>query len=453
MPVKPQVKTLTNNSVDVLNAIRSSATQNYKDYVPVATANGENLKEIGAVIMDSPSLQNEFLNALVNRIGRVIVTSKMYDNPLAILKQGVLEYGEVIEEIFVALAKPYQFDPEFSETNVFKREIPDVKAAFHVMNYQKYYKATVSNDQLRQAFLSLEGITDLISRIVEQMYAGANYDEFVVTKYMLAKYILNGMMYVEEIPQTTKDNATDIVTAVKSMSNDLRFMSDKYNLAKVRNYTDWSDQYILIDTKFDAMMDVNVLAAAFNMDKAEFIGRRILVDGFGNLDIERLSEIFASDPTYTEIASDDLTKLNAIPIMIVDKNFFMIFDNFYNFTELYNGEGLYWNYWYHVWKTFSISPFANAVVFNSVTPEVTAVEISPEAVSIKVGQKAILTASVTTAGFAPESVDWTITAGSEYGTIDNKGNVTGTAAGTITIKATSTFDSTKSDTATVTVTA
>ena len=73
--------------------------------------------------------------------------------------------------------------------------------------------------------------------------------------------------------------------------------------------------------------------------------------------------------------------------------------------------------------------------------------------SIKVGQKAVLTASVTTAGFAPESVDWTITAGSDYGSIDNKGNVTGTAAGSITIKATSTFDSTKSDTATVTVTA
>ena len=39
----------------------------------------------------------------------------------------------------------------------------DVRAAFHTMNYQKFYKATISNDQLRQAFLSWQGITDLIT--------------------------------------------------------------------------------------------------------------------------------------------------------------------------------------------------------------------------------------------------------------------------------------------------
>ena len=32
------------------------------------------------------------------------------------------------------------------------------------MNYQKYYKTTIQNDQLRQAFLSWQGITDLIAK-------------------------------------------------------------------------------------------------------------------------------------------------------------------------------------------------------------------------------------------------------------------------------------------------
>lgn len=53
------------------------------------------------------------------------------------------------------------------------------------MNYQKFYPTTVSNDQLRQAFLSWQGITDLIGRIIEQLYTGANYDEFLVMKYSL----------------------------------------------------------------------------------------------------------------------------------------------------------------------------------------------------------------------------------------------------------------------------
>ena len=189
MATKPKIVTLTNSSVDILNVIRNNATVNYKNYVPVATADAESIREIGAIIMDSPQLQNEFLSALVNRIGRVLVTSKMYDNPWSMFKKGTLEFGETIEEIFVNIAKPFQFDPNVAETNLFKREIPDVRSAFHIMNYQKYYKTTIQNDQLRQAFLSWQGITDLIAKIVDSMYTGANYDEFQTMKYMLAKHI------------------------------------------------------------------------------------------------------------------------------------------------------------------------------------------------------------------------------------------------------------------------
>lgn len=152
MPTKPKVVTLTNSSVDILNVIRNNASQNYRDYVPMATPDADSIREIGAVIMDYPNLQNEFLSALVNRIGRVLITSRMYDNPWTMFKKGMLDFGESIEEIFVNIAKPFQFDPEVAESTVFKREIPDVRSAFHIMNYQKYYKATIQNDQLRQAF-------------------------------------------------------------------------------------------------------------------------------------------------------------------------------------------------------------------------------------------------------------------------------------------------------------
>jgi hypothetical protein len=143
MPTIPKIVTLTNSSVDVLNAIRNSATQNYREYVPVATANADCVREIGAIIMDNVALQNEFLSALVNRIGRVLITSKMYTNPYKMFKKGMLEFGETVQEIFVNIAKPFQFDPKGAETTIFKRETPDVKSAFHIMNFQKYYKTTV----------------------------------------------------------------------------------------------------------------------------------------------------------------------------------------------------------------------------------------------------------------------------------------------------------------------
>ena len=453
MPTKPHIKTLTNSSVDILNAIRNSATTEYKNYVPVATTDAESVREIGTIIMDMPQLQNEFLSALVNRIGRVIVTSKTYDNPWSMFKKGMLEFGETVEEIFVNIAEPFQFDPDYAVANQYKRELPDVRSSFHIMNYQKYYKATIQNDQLRQAFLSWQGITDLIAKIVDAMYTGANYDEFQTMKYLLAKRILAGGLYPVTVATVNADNSKSIVSTIKGVSNNLEFMSDKYNIAGVQNLSKKNEQIVLVNSNFDAIMDVEVLASAFNMSKAEFMGNRVLVDSFGALDTERLNKLFADDATYTSISDTELKALDAIPAVLVDKDWFMIFDNFMNFTEKYNGEGLYWNYWYHVWKTFSVSPFANAIVFVPGTPSVKSVTVSPETATVSAGQSITLSAVVDTDYFAPQTVVWS--SNSDDVTVSASGIVTvssdATSKTTVTITATSVYDNTKSASATITV--
>lgn len=453
MPVKPKIRTLTTSAADILNVIRNNASVDYRNYVPKADANDvESVRTIGAIIMDYPALQNEFLNALVNRIGRVMLTSKMYSNPIAFFKKGVLEYGESIEEIFVNIAKVQEFNPEIAEQEVFKRVVPDVRAAFHIMNYQKFYKATVTQEQLKQAFLSWDGVTDLIARIVDSMYTGANYDEFLVMKYLLARHILDGRVYPVTVPTVTAENAKAIITTVKGVSNKLTFMNSDYNPAAVRTFTDKSDQYMIVNSVFDATMDVNVLASAFNMDKAEFLGHRVLIDGFGDLDVARLGEIFAGDPTYNEPSQEELAALNAIPAVIVDKDWFMVFDMLTQFTEQYNGQGLYWNYFYHVWKTFSVSPFANSVLFVPGTPSVTSVTVSPTTASVPKGGSVSLSAVVVTEYFAPQTVVWTSSAAdvkvSPAGVVTVDADAKSTSA---TITATSAFDGTKKATCTVTV--
>ena len=453
MPVKPKIRTLTTSAADILNVIRNNASVDYRNYVPKADANDvESIRTIGAIIMDYPALQNEFLNALVNRIGRVMLTSKMYSNPIAFFKKGVLEYGESIEEIFVNIAKVQEFNPEIAEQEVFKRVVPDVRAAFHIMNYQKFYKATVTQEQLKQAFLSWDGVTDLIARIVDSMYTGANYDEFLVMKYLLARHILDGRVYPVTVPTVTAENAKAIITTVKGVSNKLTFMNSDYNPAAVRTFTDKSDQYMIVNSVFDATMDVNVLASAFNMDKAEFLGHRVLIDGFGDLDVARLGEIFAGDPTYNEPSKDELAALNAIPAVIVDKDWFMVFDMLTQFTEQYNGQGLYWNYFYNVWKTFSVSPFANSVLFVPGTPSVTSVTVSPTTATVQKGGSVSLSAVVATEYFAPQTVVWTSSAAdvkvSAAGVVTVDADASSTTA---TITATSAFDGTKKATCTVTV--
>ena len=445
MPTIPKIFSLTGNSVDIVNAIRNNASTEYRNYVPVATNDVESLREIGGIIMDYVPLQNEFITALVNRIGRTILTSKMYENPWAMFKKGVLDFGETIEEIFVDIAKPFEFDPAVAENEVFKRVTPEVRTAFHTLNYQKFYKATINQEQLRTAFLSWDGVTSLIAGIVDSMYKGANYDEFLTMKYMLARHILNGRVTPISVGAVNANTAKTAVTTIKGVSNAITFLSPDYNVAGVRNNTEKNNQYLLVDSRFDAMFDVEVLASAFNMDKAEFAGHRILVDSFGSLDIERLGVLFENDPNYHEFSQDELNELNAVPAVLVDRDWFMIYDMLNQFTENYNGQGIYWNYFYHVWKTFSVSPFANAVAFVEGNPSVTSVAINPSSVSVSTDTgSTTLTPSVETEFFAPKTVVWSVAKEPEAGEVSvsvhgivSWKNWTG---GSFTIRATSTFD-------------
>src|SRR5699024_43208 len=168
--------------------------------------------------------------------------------------------------------------------------------------------------------------------------------------------------------------------------------------------------YMILTTDISSIFDVEVLALSFNMNKAELIGRQVGVDGFGTFDEDRLAEIFADDPynTYTPFTPDQKNALSSIKGLMVDESWFMIFDNYYNMTEIYNPEGLYWNYFYHVWKTFSISPFSNAVLFTEQTPAISSVTVSPGTATVSKGQNAQFTANVVATGFAPKNVVWSV---------------------------------------------
>ena len=456
MATTPSPKVFTNISSDALNAIRNQASQNYRNYVPVCTNNADSIKAVGAVIMDSPDLRNEFLHTLINRIALVIVTSKLYSNPWSVFKRGILDFGETIENVFIELTKVYEFNPVDAESSVFKREIPDVRTAFHVMNYQKFYKVTVSMQMLRQAFMSANGVTDLIAKITEKIYTSANYDEFLVMKYMLAKKIVEGQMYgvATNDPSTSADAAKAFIASAKQVSNMWEFMSPDYNLAGVRTTCDKSNQYVIIPAEFDALIDVNVLASAFNMDKTEFMGHKILIDSFAPTDSDRLAEIFANDPAYVALTSDEIAALGNVYGVIVDKDWFMIYDNLNEFTEIYNPEGLYWNYDYHQWKTFSINPFANAAVFGTLG-SITSVTVSPSTSTLVkdgTGEQVQLSATVVASGIVDQEVVWT-SADETKAVVDQRGLVTIknlANAGSVVITATSKADSTKTGTCTIT---
>lgn len=460
MPTIPNGYSLAQNGADVLNAIRNSASQDFRNFTQALT-DAESIRNFGAVIMQMPALQNEFLSVLWNRIAFALVTSKIYRNHFAWAKKGLINYGETVEEIFVNLVKveDYPGDSFANEAEaLLSRRIPDVRAAFHPLNYKKVYAVTTQKQDLRQAFLSENGVIDLIEKIIQAIYKSAAYDEEQCFKYLLGLHIVNGHLYPVEVNLAGSDEDAESKAAavqIKALSNKLEFLSDTYNLAGVKTNTPKEDQYLIMNADFEAAQGVRVLAYAFNRNDAEYHGHTAIIDSFGDIDATRIGEIFANDSTYQALTDAQLTALKAIPCVLVDKDFFMIFDNELESSEVWNARKLYMNHFYHTWRTYSISPFMNAIVFVPGTPAVSAVSVTPATATVQKGYSIPLSAAVTTTNFAPKAVNWSITTtGIKDGTYIENGTLYIDATETKTslaIRAESVFDSTKAGTATITV--
>ena len=359
MPRRISMSTLNASTLDILNTIRANASMEYQSAVP-AISDVRDIPKVGEILYGYPNLANQFLSSLINRIASVRVKSAVFNNAYAELKKGYLEFGETVEEVFVQIAKAREFSPEKAESRELKRTIPDVRSAFHSMNWRVEYPVTIQNNDLKTAFMSENGVQDLIARIVDAIYTAAEYDEFLLFKYLIIKAVSHGKMYPVAFDATDMEEGA---IAFRGASNKLTFMSNAYNASGVHTTTPKADQYIFMDADFNAAFDVSVLSAAFNMDKAEFMGKLKLIDDFTTFDNERFDVIRANCDMLEEVTSAELTLMADVKAILVDKEWFQVYDNLAQFDEKYVASGMYWNYFYHIWKTVSSSPFSNAIVF------------------------------------------------------------------------------------------
>lgn len=418
MPRRIAVNTLNASTIDIINVIRQNASYDYQQNVPVVTS-VKDIPKVGEVIYGTPAFANQFINALVNRIALVRVQSATFNNPYAILKKGYLEFGETVEDIFVQIANVVDYSAEKAAARELKRTIPDVKSAFHAMNWRVMYPVTIQDEDLRMAFVSADGVQNLIAKIVDAVYTAAEYDEFLLFKYLIIKSVSAGKLYPVSIGNGT--NLKDAAKAFRGTSNVIQFMSTNYNEAGVKTNTPKDRQVIFMDAMFNADFDVEVLASAFNMDKADFMGRLFLIDNWTTFDNDRFNVIRAASDGIEEVTAAELALMADVKAVILDENWFQVYDNLNKMTENYVGAGLYWNYWYHTWKTVSVSPFANAAVFalssatttlpDEVRVTITEKSVSDEAITLTLGiedsaslepsnVKFIQTEALTTSGIA-----------------------------------------------------
>lgn len=327
--------------INIMNTIRANATPSYQERIPEATR--DNIAAVANPLFTYSVTMNEFLHALVNRIGLTVARNRDLRNPLAVLKQGDMPLGKDIEEIWTNPAEAETFNP--TATTLLTRKLSDTKAIFHRLNRQDKYKVSVSNPQLRQAFVSWETLGNLVDSIINSLYSGNYLDEFILCKNLLASAVADDKIQAQTVDAVTDEaSAKAFITAARMYHRNFTFPSSNYNSytpaageKPVITWTPEEDIRYIIRSDIEAFTDVNVLASAFNMNKAEFLGKTLVVDDFG-------------------------TATNCIAMMF-DKSYTQIYDNYREMTEFYNGETLTWNYYYHVWQTYSVSTLCNAVAF------------------------------------------------------------------------------------------
>ena len=365
----------------LFNFVRQESTGNFKEVVPLATDG--NISDISNILFNDAyqPLLNEFVNNLINRIGLTIIRNKSYDNPLALLKKGSQPLGTDIQDIYTNPSEAEQY--ELSNTEMAKLLTitdPDTKVAYYRRNRKDMYTKTIAREALQGAFVSWDRFENFISSITQSLYSGAYIDEFAYTKGLVAGAYANNKAIVQTVTAvTTEATGKAFVKKVRNLYKSMRFPSSAYNAYSLNTgdnkpVVTWTTpERVVFLVRADVMteIDVDVLASAFNMNKADFLGRVIEVDKF-----------------------DDDNKVLGV---ICDEAFFQIYDNIFRFDEFYNARTMSWNEYLHVWETFAICPFANAVILATEAPSVDATDIdaSKSSVSVKAGASVTVPLTVT----------------------------------------------------------
>lgn len=428
---------------------------------------GESIAPIGKIIMSNERFKNAFINT-INLIGLTVIDRNYWEDPWeGFTERGTLNYGQSVRELIVDIADVYDYNTYANNpTHFLQNVVPNVYNYIHEVNYQKFYKTTTSDEQMAMAFNTEGGLMDLIEKIIGSLYEGYKYDKYIVNKYMLCRRILDGTITSVEIDGYNSLTPRQRVAFIKNISNKMTFRSPNYNPAGVRVATPFADQIMILNTDFEADLSTDVLATSFFIDQAKFKTDLALIDGYGNHDTARLTELLGS--AYIPFTDAELTALAGIPCVIIDREFFQDYNysldnavdmatNGTRSTNFYNPETLKNNHWLHTWKVVSTSPFKQAVVFTKdVTPAVSSVTVSPSTAVVTQGQSLQLSATVVTTGFANKAVTWTVATSTEGAdaTITEAGVLTISAdtpaEASFTVTATSVYDTTKTGTATVT---
>lgn len=331
---------------------------------------------------------NQFMDILVNRIGFTYVRGQAYENPLAVFKGQKLNFGSTIQEIAPKWIKAHSYDDE-NET-LLKLHRPEAKVWYHTQNRRDQYPISISTDELRTAFTEEYGLNNLVAQIMQAPINSDEYDEFVIMKELIGLYDEKWGFYRHHLSAAPSDDATgkELLAALQTYGGRLQFPSALYSGTDIPVFAKPSELVLLVTPDTQAALNVNTLAALFNVDLAKVSYRTVLIDEF---------------------------PIDGAVALLTTEDFFVCSDTLYNTTSFWNPETLATNYYLNHWGVYSVSPFVPAILFTTgegttvptVTQTVTGLKLTSESPTVKAGGSVRLTAKLQ-GTITPETPDGTI---------------------------------------------
>lgn len=330
------------------------------------------------VLSTFKAVKNEFLDVLVNRIVAVKFYDKVFHNKLAMLHKGEIPFGQTIEQIFVSYGERKGFRKHFDdvggspEKDLLGKRVPNVYTNFISKNFEYKFKVSVSNVDLKNAFVSETGLSELTQRLILSNLNGAYIAEYRDMKGLLDKkddqsseMQDNGTMYGKGLIQRYVDNTQLKQNAVikcgkepryvcemlKAYAQKLTFPTNKYNLAEVETWTNTDELVFFTTPEISAKIDVNVLALAFNVSLTEVSIRTIVVDTL---------------PKEAELGGSG-TGLGDVIGVLADADLIQSWTTYFGGGDFFNPDSLMTNYFLHHQGIMALNPFAQAVVFTNGT--------------------------------------------------------------------------------------
>lgn len=349
-----------------LNKMREMSVDNgsiYHQYVPVVTES-TTIGEFGAPILDSQNIN--VLNDFVGLLKKVVFTAvynKTFNNPLAGLEGERMPLGNFIEDVYVNPAKARGFNVN-DFAGLLQKYEAEVATQYLAVNSDLQYAVTITREKIRNAFTSWDQLEGLISGMVNSLWNGAYITRYNQAKGLpLAAFKADTTAIKYEVINNPVDEATakNLVRKMRADYSKMQIPSTRFNAWSdvkgegafaLKTWSDPEDIIVMISADVEALVDVEVLAAAFNMSKTDFLGRVIVVDDFSQYDDDGTVKVDGS----------------MIKAVLADRSWFKIKTQDFAMDEFYNANNRTWQYYLNDVRMVNYSLFANAKIYTTAEP-------------------------------------------------------------------------------------